>query len=226
MSTLDSLTGAKLLEMLRTEFRNGRRDADAATLSLIPSPWRVAPATDEASSLAVAVGASLSALIAAARPAPVPASELDLAKIRKDAQHAIDAADDMMEGDDGETRCWQTYAAALAERGRTTIALLDLLAARPAPSGMTTERLLEAVTALEAAMWGREVRDEEQLKHIVDMFPRLRVLIAEGRREKAMRWLGFIQGYLWTEGVCSLEELKRMNMPRETMYDAERDGES
>lgn len=34
-----------------------------------------------------------------------------------------------------------------------------------------------------------------------------------GRTEKAMRWLGFIQGVLWCEGLRSIEDMKRDNMP-------------
>ena len=34
----------------------------------------------------------------------------------------------------------------------------------------------------------------------------------DGKKEKAMRWLGFMQGVLWTSGV-SLQELKNMNRP-------------
>lgn len=33
--------------------------------------------------------------------------------------------------------------------------------------------------------------------------------------EKKFRWLGFIQGVLWTTGQETLEELKQMNMPDE-----------
>jgi hypothetical protein len=33
------------------------------------------------------------------------------------------------------------------------------------------------------------------------------------RREKAMRWLGFVQGYLWTATYCTIEDLKKVNRP-------------
>lgn len=36
---------------------------------------------------------------------------------------------------------------------------------------------------------------------------------AEGRREKAMRWLGFVQGALWAHDFAVIEELKNMNRP-------------
>ncbi len=37
----------------------------------------------------------------------------------------------------------------------------------------------------------------------------------KARREKAMRWLGFLQGALWMGLGVDLKDLKRMNMPDE-----------
>lgn len=34
----------------------------------------------------------------------------------------------------------------------------------------------------------------------------------QNRMEKAFRWLGFIQGVLWTQGIHSIDELKEHNM--------------
>lgn len=36
-------------------------------------------------------------------------------------------------------------------------------------------------------------------------------LLDEGRRDKAQRWLGFVQGALWWARLASIEELKAMN---------------
>jgi len=47
-----------------------------------------------------------------------------------------------------------------------------------------------------------------QHHHVATMFPRMRELIEENRIEKCMRWIGFIQGWLWTIGAYSLDELK------------------
>lgn len=44
------------------------------------------------------------------------------------------------------------------------------------------------------------------------------------KREKAMRWLGFIQGSLWSWNIASVDQLRRMNMPAEETEQAERDG--
>ena len=33
--------------------------------------------------------------------------------------------------------------------------------------------------------------------------------------EKVGRWLGFVQGVLWSYGVCSIDEMRDLNRPRE-----------
>lgn len=50
-------------------------------------------------------------------------------------------------------------------------------------------------------------------QHIAYMLCTIPELMAAGRREKAMRWLGFVQGWLWARGLCSIEELKACNKP-------------
>jgi hypothetical protein len=40
------------------------------------------------------------------------------------------------------------------------------------------------------------------------------LFVNENRIEKACRWLGFIQGCLWTNGIYSIEELKNHNKPK------------
>ena len=43
------------------------------------------------------------------------------------------------------------------------------------------------------------------------MIPRMQVFVKEGRTEKFMRWVGFIQGVLWILGVYTLEDLMGHN---------------
>jgi hypothetical protein len=38
-------------------------------------------------------------------------------------------------------------------------------------------------------------------------------LADEGRVEKAMRWLGFLQGVFWDDGTYTLDELKNHSKP-------------
>ena len=54
---------------------------------------------------------------------------------------------------------------------------------------------------------------EEILGHCRGMLDKMEVFIKEGRKEKAFRWLGFIQGCLWSTGQYSLEDLKNHNRP-------------
>jgi len=51
----------------------------------------------------------------------------------------------------------------------------------------------------------------EALEHVRDMLDRIAPIIEVGKIEKAMRWLGFIQGVLWMCGAFSIEDLKTQN---------------
>ncbi len=51
------------------------------------------------------------------------------------------------------------------------------------------------------------------LKHCRYMVNEILSFLEQNRIEKAFRWLGFLQGCLWTAGVFSLDELKGHNKP-------------
>lgn len=53
------------------------------------------------------------------------------------------------------------------------------------------------------------------LDHLLAMLPKMESFIKEGRREKFFRWLGFMQGVLWSFGEFSLNELRDHNCPPE-----------
>ena len=58
------------------------------------------------------------------------------------------------------------------------------------------------------------VTDKEQaLAHCHGMLDKMEKLVKEGRIEKAFRWLGLIQGWLWSTGQFPLEDLKNHNRP-------------
>lgn len=61
-----------------------------------------------------------------------------------------------------------------------------------------------------ANMGGPE-RSMQRIAHVLFCLGEIKKFVAEDRREKAMRWLGFVQGYLWVCGVCTIDELGRMN---------------
>ena len=52
-----------------------------------------------------------------------------------------------------------------------------------------------------------------RLEHCYSMLDKMEKFIIEGRREKVFRWLGFIQGYLWSMDIYSLNDLKNHNRP-------------
>lgn len=104
---------------------------------------------------------------------------------------------------------------------------------------MTDDKILEVIDFLETDVnvrWPKIKPAEkkflavqgllpEHVAHIKTMFPRMREMLVESqsgheidraaRREKVMRWLGFIQGWFWAGGAFSIDELGRMNMPDE-----------
>lgn len=61
---------------------------------------------------------------------------------------------------------------------------------------------------------GELVRSPEStLEHCYGMLSQMEVFLKEGRMEKALCWLGFVQGCLWAQGLYSLDELKEDNRP-------------
>jgi hypothetical protein len=55
--------------------------------------------------------------------------------------------------------------------------------------------------------------EEDIMAHMLYMLGEMERFIDEGRMEKFFRWLGFIQGFCWTVGYQTLEELKNLNKP-------------
>lgn len=95
---------------------------------------------------------------------------------------------------------------------------------------MTPQQVLQALDTYETVLKGEEAKPRRcaaevtdpttqvQLNHLLWMCEETRKFIAplameatQGDREKAMRWLGFIQGVLWTSGVYSIEDMKNHN---------------
>lgn len=52
-----------------------------------------------------------------------------------------------------------------------------------------------------------------QIDHIKDMIPKIRGFLTQGRREKAFRWLGFIQGIFYAVGIYTVEDMADHNRP-------------
>lgn len=54
---------------------------------------------------------------------------------------------------------------------------------------------------------------EPILSHLAYMCETAIQLVLNGRVDKAFRWLGFIQGVLWTADVYSVEDMKNHSRP-------------
>ena len=52
----------------------------------------------------------------------------------------------------------------------------------------------------------------EAIDHCRSMFPKIKEF-AEKDQAKAFRWLGFVQGCLWSNGIYSINELRAHNQP-------------
>jgi hypothetical protein len=73
----------------------------------------------------------------------------------------------------------------------------------------------------ELGVYGKSVA----VQHMADMIPKMRVMLEEieanggaaavdlPKREKFMRWLGFMQGAFWSRGIYTIEQLKYHNRP-------------
>jgi hypothetical protein len=55
----------------------------------------------------------------------------------------------------------------------------------------------------------------EIYKHLLYMLWMIPQFIKEGRKEKANRWLGFVQGVLWANDVYEIEDVKEHNKSNE-----------
>lgn len=58
-----------------------------------------------------------------------------------------------------------------------------------------------------------------KLNHVAWAIEQCRLFVTEGRMEKAFRWLGFIQGALWYEGIYTIDELANQSRPTEEAPD-------
>ena len=54
-----------------------------------------------------------------------------------------------------------------------------------------------------------------EASHVFWMLITIPIFMREGRTEKAMRWLGFVQGFLWARGMATIDEMKAANRPRD-----------
>lgn len=98
---------------------------------------------------------------------------------------------------------------------------------------MTQEKLLSAFDACQEILahngFTTAERDSESppgtntsFYHLVWMSVEGRKLAEAERREKAMRWLGFLQGALFWSKLATVDDLKDMNRPDKSTFDKKR----
>ncbi len=91
---------------------------------------------------------------------------------------------------------------------------------------MTKKKILEVITFYEEILKEMGFRSKrfaadklpknrvEVFGHLLNLMGRMKKLIKQGRKEKAFRWLGFIQGALWVSKVFTIKELKNHSKPK------------
>lgn len=75
---------------------------------------------------------------------------------------------------------------------------------------MTTEKIIEVLNLYKGVLSNVENKDEV-ISHCMTMIDKTKSFVSEGRIGKAFRWLGFIQGCLYSKGIYSIEEMKAHN---------------
>lgn len=88
---------------------------------------------------------------------------------------------------------------------------------------MTREKFAQAVAGLrvflgpvmgpERASPHKLLERPEHLKHCAWMLGEMMPLYDAGRVEKAMRWLGYVQGVFVALCLCTLNDVKELNKP-------------
>lgn len=98
---------------------------------------------------------------------------------------------------------------ALFLRGRWTVNYAKILG-RP----LVAQRLSDTYTGSSVF----HVPSEDLFSHFLFMAEEIPRLLDAGRTEKAMRWLGWLQGALWGQNFETLSEAKMRNAPEGAEY--------
>lgn len=70
------------------------------------------------------------------------------------------------------------------------------------------ETLLSAFHGLEAVQNTEAITELERARHCLWMCGQVESYLGAGEREKAMRWLGFVQGTLWILGLRGIDAMR------------------
>jgi len=101
-----------------------------------------------------------------------------------------------------------------SEKVRQVCASYEQLLQERVPMPLTAERLPEGYSDCTL----HTIPTLARFKHLLFMAQEIPKLMDAGRVEKAMRWLGWLQGALWAAGMETLEEAKLRNAPEGATY--------
>lgn len=59
----------------------------------------------------------------------------------------------------------------------------------------------------------QQVPGTEKMEHALEMIPKMRKFLKEGRKEKVFRWLGFLQCVFWMVDIYTVEQLANHSRP-------------
>ena len=90
-----------------------------------------------------------------------------------------------------------------------------VLEAANSPRGMTDEKIMSVLALYEDRLRGLTSGPSgtKTIVHLLGMIPKIGAFLDEGRREKAFRWLGFMQGVLYALGHYTIEQMAEHNRP-------------
>lgn len=108
------------------------------------------------------------------------------------------------------------YRADLEKKWATVWLPLVRAMGLPDPGPFAARRFTD--TQARATTQSGELSPGDVLQHLAYVCEETPRLMAAGRVEKAMRWLGWLQGAMWGLGGESLEDAKRKNMPADETY--------
>lgn len=77
---------------------------------------------------------------------------------------------------------------------------------------MTPERIIGATRKCFECINSITWEDQDRYNHLLYMCDQIPTFVLEGRSDKALVWLGFIQGTLWMEDLATIAEMRRWNM--------------
>ena len=55
-------------------------------------------------------------------------------------------------------------------------------------------------------------RRDDSYPHIRWMLDKIDMYVDDGRVDKGMRWLGFVQGVLWGRGIYTISQMQKHNL--------------